>query len=64
MSSCAVERHQGSEAHSGPVMNTLWAQLMGAFGEQMEMRRSLMQLENNNIELHVDTCRHLLTITE
>ncbi|KAM6121939.1 kinesin-like protein KIF19 [Phoenicopterus ruber ruber] len=63
MSPPAAERHQGSAAHSGQVMNTLRAQLMGAFREQMEMRRSLMELENTNIELHVDTCRHLLTIT-
>ncbi|XP_009884328.1 PREDICTED: kinesin-like protein KIF19 [Charadrius vociferus] len=58
------ERHEGSEAHSAQVMNTLRAQLVGAFREQMEMRRSLMELENTNIELHVDTCRHLLTITD
>lgn len=64
MSSPAAERHEGSEAHGAQVMNTLRAQLMGAFREQMEMRRSLMELENTNIELHVDTCRHLLTITE
>lgn len=64
MSSPAAERHQGAEAHSPQVMNTLRAQLMGAFREQMEMRRSLMELENTNIELHIDTCRHLLTITE
>ncbi|KAK4813675.1 hypothetical protein QYF61_019568 [Mycteria americana] len=37
---------------------------MGAFREQMEMCRSLMELENTNVELHVDTCRHLLTITD
>ncbi|KAM7091719.1 LOW QUALITY PROTEIN: kinesin-like protein KIF19 [Ciconia maguari] len=59
------ERRQGSEAHSGQVMNTLrWAQPMGAFREQMEMCRSLMELENTNVELHVDNCRHLLTITD
>ncbi|XP_028942697.1 kinesin-like protein KIF19, partial [Antrostomus carolinensis] len=59
-----AERHQGSEVHSGQVMNTLRAQLMEAFREQMEMHRSLMELENTNIELQVDTCRHLLTITD
>ncbi|XP_053937006.1 kinesin-like protein KIF19 isoform X2 [Cuculus canorus] len=64
MSSPAAGRHQGSEAYSGQVMNVLRAQLMGAFREQMEMRRSLMELENTNIELHIDTCRHLLTITD
>ncbi|XP_014801679.1 PREDICTED: kinesin-like protein KIF19 [Calidris pugnax] len=59
-----AEKHQGSEVHSPQVMNTLRAQLMKAFREQMEMRRSLMELENTNIELHVDTCRHLLTIAD
>ncbi|XP_030315882.1 kinesin-like protein KIF19 [Calypte anna] len=59
-----AERHQGSEVHSGQVMNTLRAQLLGAFREQMEMCHSLMELENTNIELHLDTCRHLLTITD
>ncbi|XP_051488412.1 kinesin-like protein KIF19 [Apus apus] len=63
-SSPAAERHQGSEAPSGQVMKALRAQLMGAFREQMEMRRSLMELENTNIDLHMDTCRHLLTITD
>ncbi|KAM9598863.1 LOW QUALITY PROTEIN: kinesin-like protein KIF19 [Morphnus guianensis] len=62
--SSAAERHQGSEAHSGQVMNTLRVQLMGAFREQMEMRHSPMELKNTNIELHIDTCRHLLTITD
>ncbi|XP_050762141.1 kinesin-like protein KIF19 [Gymnogyps californianus] len=59
-----AERHQGSEAHSGQVMNTLWAQLMGAFREQMEMRRSLTELENTDVERDIDTCRHLRTITD
>ncbi|XP_035757227.1 kinesin-like protein KIF19 [Egretta garzetta] len=59
-----AERHQGSEAHSGQVLNTLRVQLMGAFREQMEMQRSLMELENTNTELHVDTCRHLLKMTD
>ncbi|KAM8960416.1 kinesin-like protein KIF19 [Pelodytes ibericus] len=45
-------------------MTNLRDQLIGAFKEQMEMRRSLMQLENINIELHIDTSRHLVTIAE
>lgn len=57
-SSPAAEKHQGSEAHNGQVMNTLREQLMGAFREQIEMCHSLMELENTNIELHIDTCRH------
>ncbi|XP_050173732.1 kinesin-like protein KIF19 [Myiozetetes cayanensis] len=59
-----AERQQGSEAPSSQAMSTLRAQLIGAFREQMEMRHSLMELENTNIELHVDTCRHLLTIAD
>ncbi|XP_073742445.1 kinesin-like protein KIF19 [Callorhinus ursinus] len=45
-------------------MNKIRAQLLGAFKEQLEMRRSLVELENTNIELHVDTSRHLLTIAD
>lgn len=45
-------------------MNKIRAQLIGAFKEQLEMRHSLMELENTSIELHIDTSRHLLTIAE
>lgn len=62
--SSAAERHQGSEARSDQAMDSLRVELMGAFREQMELRRSLMELENTNAELHVGTCRHLPTITE
>ncbi|NXM25505.1 KIF19 protein, partial [Oxyruncus cristatus] len=58
------ERQQGSEAPSSQAMSTLRAQLIGAFREQMEMCHSLMELENTNTELHLDTCRHLLTIAD
>ncbi|XP_032649984.1 kinesin-like protein KIF19 isoform X2 [Chelonoidis abingdonii] len=59
-----VEAHQDLEAYSQQEMNKLREQLIGAFKEQMEMRRSLMELENTNIELHIDTSRHLLTIAD
>ncbi|XP_030433510.1 kinesin-like protein KIF19 isoform X1 [Gopherus evgoodei] len=59
-----VEAHQDSEAYSQQEMNKLREQLIGAFKEQMEMRRSLMELENTNTELHIDTSRHLLTIAD
>ncbi|XP_044836280.1 kinesin-like protein KIF19 [Mauremys mutica] len=59
-----VEAHQDSEAYSQQKMNKLREQLIGAFKEQMEMRRSLMELENTNTELHIDTSRHLLTIAD
>ncbi|EFB24034.1 hypothetical protein PANDA_020527, partial [Ailuropoda melanoleuca] len=45
-------------------MNKIRTQLIGAFKEQLEMRHSLVELENANIELHVDTSRHLLTIAD
>lgn len=64
ISSPAAEGHQGPGAHSGQDMDALQAQLLEAFREQMEMCHSLMELENANTELHVDTCRHLLTIAE
>ncbi|XP_057187065.1 kinesin-like protein KIF19 isoform X2 [Triplophysa rosa] len=39
-------------------------QLLSAFKEQMEIRRSLVELESCNMELHIDTSRHLLTISD
>lgn len=39
-------------------------QLLDAFRQQMEIRRSLMELENNNMEIQIDTSKHLLTIAE
>uniref|UniRef100_A0A7M4FEF0 Kinesin-like protein n=1 Tax=Crocodylus porosus TaxID=8502 RepID=A0A7M4FEF0_CROPO len=54
----------GLQASSRQEMNKLREQLIGAFKEQLEMRRSLIELENTNVELHIDASRHLLTITE
>ncbi|XP_021042870.1 kinesin-like protein KIF19 [Mus pahari] len=53
-----------AEEDSRLQMNRIRAQLIGAFKEQMEMRRSLVELENTNIELHIDMSRHLLTIAD
>ncbi|KAI5935818.1 kinesin-like protein KIF19 isoform X1 [Manis javanica] len=53
-----------SEEDSCQQMNKIRTQLIRAFKEQLEMRRSLVELENTNIELHVDTSRHLLTIAD
>ncbi|XP_023372300.1 kinesin-like protein KIF19 [Otolemur garnettii] len=53
-----------AEEDSRQQMNKIRAQLIAAFREQMEMRRSLVELENTNIELHVDMSRHLLTIAD
>lgn len=60
----AVTIPQDAEEDSRLQMNKIRAQLIGAFKEQMEMRRSLVELENTNIELHIDMSRHLLTIAE
>ncbi|OCT64130.1 kinesin-like protein KIF19 [Xenopus laevis] len=56
--------HETASSYSREQMNIFREQLISAFKEQMEMRRSLLQLENTNIELHVDTLRHLITITD
>ncbi|XP_044904008.1 kinesin-like protein KIF19 isoform X2 [Felis catus] len=58
-----IPSHDGEE-DSCRQMNKIRAQLVGAFKEQLEMRRSLVELENTNIELHVDMSRHLLTIAD
>ncbi|KAM6156428.1 kinesin-like protein KIF19 [Erethizon dorsatum] len=52
------------EEESHLQMNKIRAQLIGAFKEQMEMRHSLVELENTNLELHMDLSRHLLTIAD
>ncbi|XP_028909060.1 kinesin-like protein KIF19 [Ornithorhynchus anatinus] len=59
-----VEVHQDSEEDRRMRLNKIREQLIGAFKEQMEMRHSLMELENTDIELHIDTSRHLLTIAD
>ncbi|KAK2116576.1 hypothetical protein P7K49_003462 [Saguinus oedipus] len=53
-----------AEEDSHVQMNKIWAQLLRAFKEQMETRRSLVELENTNIELHMDVSCHLLTIAD
>ncbi|KAI4532043.1 hypothetical protein MG293_018557 [Ovis ammon polii] len=53
-----------AEEDSRLQMNRIRAQLIGAFKEQLEMQRSLVELENTSIELHMDTSRHLLTIAD
>lgn len=45
-------------------MDQLREQLLDAFRQQMEIRKSLMELENSNMEIQIDTSKHLLTIAE
>lgn len=55
---------QDAEEDSHLQMDRIRAQLVGAFREQLEMRRSLVELENASVELHIDASRHLLAIAE
>ncbi|XP_028830655.1 kinesin-like protein KIF19 isoform X3 [Denticeps clupeoides] len=55
---------QEGQQYSRKEVCVLRDQLLSAFREQMEVRRSLMELENSNMELHIDTSRHLVTITD
>ncbi|XP_074870750.1 kinesin-like protein KIF19 isoform X2 [Carettochelys insculpta] len=45
-------------------MDQLREQLIGAFQEQMDVRRHLMELENSYMEIQVESTRHLLTIAD
>lgn len=45
-------------------MAELKEQLLDAFRQQMEIRRRLIELENSNMEIQMDTSKHLLTIAE
>ncbi|KAM4632494.1 kinesin-like protein KIF19 [Discoglossus pictus] len=55
---------EGQQNSCSNEANSLRDQLINAFKEQMEMRRSIMKLENTNAELHIDSSRHLLTIAD
>uniref|UniRef100_A0A8C8VIH0 Kinesin-like protein KIF19 n=1 Tax=Pelusios castaneus TaxID=367368 RepID=A0A8C8VIH0_9SAUR len=45
-------------------MDQLREQLIGAFREQMDVRRQLMELENSYMETQIQSTRHLLTIAD
>lgn len=57
-----VQAH--STQPSRAEMDQLREQLIEAFRQQMEIRKRLMELENTNMEIQIDTSKHLLTITE
>ncbi|KAJ8364034.1 hypothetical protein SKAU_G00128650 [Synaphobranchus kaupii] len=59
-----AEVQQHSAQYSRRELGRLREQLLSAFREQMEIRRSLVELENCNMELHIDTSRHLVTISD
>ncbi|XP_035870423.1 kinesin-like protein KIF19 [Phyllostomus discolor] len=60
----AMTPTQDTEEDSRLQMSRIRAQLVGAFEEQLEMRRSLLELENASVELHVAVSRHLLAIAD
>lgn len=59
-SAAEVQLHSGQEEQA--EMGQLREQLIGAFHEQMDVRRRLLELENQAMEVQIDTSRHLLTI--
>ncbi|KAG7491242.1 hypothetical protein MATL_G00000970 [Megalops atlanticus] len=60
--SAEVQAHSSLQGRA--EMDQLREQLIDAFRQQMEVRRSLMELENSNMEIQIDTSKHLLTITD
>ncbi|XP_062381956.1 kinesin-like protein KIF19 [Sardina pilchardus] len=57
-----VQAH--STQQSRAEMDQLREQLIDAFRQQMEIRKSLMELDNSNMEIQIDTSKHLLTIAD
>uniref|UniRef100_A0A8B9JTN9 Kinesin-like protein n=1 Tax=Astyanax mexicanus TaxID=7994 RepID=A0A8B9JTN9_ASTMX len=57
-----VQAH--STQQSRAAMDQLREQLIEAFRQQMEIRKRLMELDNTNMEIQIDTSKHLLTIAD
>uniref|UniRef100_A0A6Q2X8X0 Kinesin-like protein n=1 Tax=Esox lucius TaxID=8010 RepID=A0A6Q2X8X0_ESOLU len=57
-----VQSH--STQASRTEMDQLREQLLEAFRSQMEIRKNLIELDNSNMEIQMDTSKHLLTITD
>lgn len=57
-----VQAHAGLQSRAD--MEQLREQLLHAFRQQMDIRKSLMELENSNMEIQIDKSKHLLIITE
>lgn len=64
LSPLVAEVQAHSSHQSRAEMDQLREHLLDAFRQQMEIRRSLMELENSNMENQIDTSKHLLTIAE
>uniref|UniRef100_A0A8C6Q6Z3 Kinesin-like protein n=1 Tax=Nothobranchius furzeri TaxID=105023 RepID=A0A8C6Q6Z3_NOTFU len=57
-----VQAHSSQQGRA--EMDQLREQLLDAFRQQMEIRKTLIELENNNMEIQIDTSKHLVTITD
>uniref|UniRef100_A0A3Q3AJ80 Kinesin-like protein n=1 Tax=Kryptolebias marmoratus TaxID=37003 RepID=A0A3Q3AJ80_KRYMA len=57
-----VQAHSSQQSRA--EMDQLRQQLLDAFRQQMEIRKSLIELENSNMEIQIDTSKHLITIAE
>ncbi|XP_066242891.1 kinesin-like protein KIF19 isoform X1 [Saccopteryx leptura] len=57
-----AEVRQHSRQDEQADMGQLREQLIGAFQEQIDVRRRLLELENQAMEVQIATSRHLLTI--
>ncbi|KAM7370522.1 hypothetical protein PAMP_010059 [Pampus punctatissimus] len=57
-----VQAHSSHQSRA--EMDHLREQLLDAFRQQMEIRKSLIELENSNMEIQIDTSKHLLTIAD
>lgn len=62
--SSAAEVQAHSSQQSRAEMDQLREQLLDAFRQQMEIRKSLVELENSSMEIQIESSRHLLTIAE
>ncbi|XP_056626635.1 kinesin-like protein KIF19 [Triplophysa dalaica] len=57
-----VQAHSSQKSRA--EMDQLRKQLIDAFRQQMDIRKHLMELENSNMEIQIDTSKHLLTIAD
>lgn len=60
----AAEVQAHSSQQSRAETDQLREQLLEAFRQQMEVRRSLLGLESSSMDIQIDTSKQLLTITE
>ncbi|XP_014329591.1 kinesin-like protein KIF19 [Xiphophorus maculatus] len=57
-----VQAHSSQQSRA--EMDELREQLLDAFRQQMKIRKSLIELENSNMEIQIDTSKHLVTIAD